>query len=124
MRFSLRARRFFRVKRWSAVGLWVCFCVPGLTPAEDGQSDQVSDLILQLQSPQSAAKANAAYKLSEIKDPRAVEPLIATLKGGAPALHGFRPISHDIVCNPVHSRLERKRPNMQSARPSGKLVAL
>ena len=85
LRFSLRARRFFQVKRWSAVGLWVCFCLPGLTPAEYGQSDQVSDLILQLQSPQSATKANAAYKLSEIKDPRAVEPLIATLKGGAPA---------------------------------------
>ncbi|MGA7412811.1 MAG: hypothetical protein WBW33_20205 [Bryobacteraceae bacterium] len=75
MMFPLRARRFFRVKRWSAVGLWVCSCLPGLTLAQDGKSDQVSDLILQLQSPQSATKANAAYKLSEIKDPLAGTPL-------------------------------------------------
>jgi HEAT repeat protein len=59
--------------------LLVCFCVIGNVSADCRQSDHVSQLIDQLNGADFRARVSAATALGEIKDPRAVEPLIAAL---------------------------------------------
>jgi HEAT repeat protein len=72
--------RVWQIRRRCAKGVLACFCALGLALAAHGQTDRVNQLIRQLKDPNSGVRRNAADALGEIKDPRAVEPLIAALK--------------------------------------------
>jgi HEAT repeat protein len=74
-----RAGRFRQIRRRYAVGTLVCICVLGLVPSARGNTDQVDNYIRQLKDKHADIRARAAAALGEMKDPRAVEPLIATL---------------------------------------------
>lgn len=76
----LKIRRFWQTRWQLAVGILVCFCLLGLAPAGYGQNDNVSRLIRKLRDPDDyEVRWSAAKALGKIKDPRAVEPLIAAL---------------------------------------------
>jgi hypothetical protein len=57
-------------RRPYAIGILVCLCVV------TGCIGRVNDLVGQLTAPDEAVRRNAAFALGEIKDPRAVAPLI------------------------------------------------
>jgi len=68
------------IPRQSRRVILVGFCALGFTPLGHGQLDGVSLLIDHLKSPDSHVRSEAARALGKSKDPRAVEPLIATLE--------------------------------------------
>lgn len=77
---SLKLRRFWQVRRQYAGGILACFCVLGLVPAGNAQTNQVRQLIRQLKDTDSDVRRSAAQALGYTKDPSVVEPLIAALK--------------------------------------------
>lgn len=58
----------------------LCFCAVWLVPVGYGQADEVSRLIAALKHAHAKDRRDAASGLGYIKDPRAVEPLLAALK--------------------------------------------
>ena len=69
-----------RIKPRHAGIMVLCFCAVWLVPVGYGQADRVSQLIADLKDARWDVRKNAAMALGQIKDPRAVEPLIAALK--------------------------------------------
>jgi HEAT repeat protein len=76
----MRVRYFRQYRGQLAVGLLLCFSVFGLIPAAFAQTDSVSEQINLLKDQRTYIRIGAAEKLGELKDPRAIEPLIAALK--------------------------------------------
>jgi HEAT repeat protein len=76
-----RGRQF---NQHSALWAFVCLCTFALALAAHGQTDSVSQLILQLRAPNVRVRRNAAISLGDAKDPRSVAPLIAALHDGDP----------------------------------------
>jgi HEAT repeat protein len=61
-------------------GTLACFCALGLALIGLCQADSVGQMIANLSSPDASTRKNAADALGQIKDPRAVKPLIVALK--------------------------------------------
>jgi|CZKF01.1.fsa_nt_gi HEAT repeat protein len=76
----MRVRYFWQYRHQFAVGLLLCFSVFGLVPAAFAQTDSVSEQIELLKDRRPYIRIGAVEKLAELKDPRAIEPLIAALK--------------------------------------------
>ena len=152
---QLKVSRFWHIRRQLAVSLLMYCCVIALMPAGFGQTDRVSQLIGQLKNPnpdleKKAAddlvkigapavlpliaalidadhriSQNAARVLGEIKDPRAVGPLIAALKGtdadvwdaAAKALRemvkSLREIKDPIAIDPLIAALKDSNPGVR-----------
>jgi hypothetical protein len=69
----------WRARRTFAVGiLAICYALV-LAPAGYGKTDYFSKLINDLKKPQPQVRIKAAQALAELKDPRAVDPLISAL---------------------------------------------
>src|ERR1017187_3655181 len=60
--------------------MFLCLCALYSAATGYGQADQASALIERLKSPEVKIRSEAATTLGSLKDPRAVEPLIAALK--------------------------------------------
>lgn len=69
-----------RVRRLFADLLLLCLFLFGPVSVGCGQDDQVGQLIERLKDPSAHLRADAAKALGEMKDARAVEPLIGALK--------------------------------------------
>src|ERR1035438_10194334 len=76
----MRVRYFGQYRRQLAVGLLLCFSVFGLVPAAFAQTDSVGEQIDLLKDQRTYIRVGAVQKLAELKDPRAIESLIAALK--------------------------------------------
>jgi HEAT repeat protein len=74
-----QVHRSCRIKRPYADIAVLCFRAVWLAPVGYGQADQVSPLIAALKDADAQVRRNAAGALGGIKDPRAVEPLLAAL---------------------------------------------
>lgn len=73
----LKLSNFCQTRRQFVLGLLLCFYVLWFPSAGYGQTDPVRRLIGRLNDPDVGARARAATALGKMKDPRAVNPLIA-----------------------------------------------
>jgi hypothetical protein len=72
--------RGVRPGRWFGLGVFACSCALGFVTASHAQVKTVNQLIKQLGDPNPNVRWHTVNALGERKDPRAVEPLITTLK--------------------------------------------
>ncbi|MGD0682708.1 MAG: HEAT repeat domain-containing protein [Terracidiphilus sp.] len=76
----MRVRYFWQYRSPLAASLLLCFSIFGPVPAAFAQTDSVDEQINLLKDQRTYIRNGAVQKLAELKDPRAIEPLIAALK--------------------------------------------
>jgi HEAT repeat protein len=84
-----RFNRLRLTKQLYVAGTLLCICLFVYAAAVEGQADRVSQLVSQLRSSDLDSQCKAAEALGDLKDARAIDPLIATFKGGNSLLFSF-----------------------------------
>jgi hypothetical protein len=81
-----RIGRAVRLRRQFSLAILVCSCALEIVPAGHGQAKTVNQLTKQLEDSSSDVRWRAVNALGEKRDPRAVEPLIISLKDADPVV--------------------------------------